>query len=754
MVMTRYDKVVAIARLIDAAGKDEELKPDEYREKHGRCPDGYEYDPLTDKCMSKEGERKDEAPEEERTEDEREKDEEKEREEDKKADEAEEKKDEAPVERPPSPKTAGDWLDGRKARGDYLEKLFHDDPELYQKEAERMRESGELPDRETAEMLVKIKGVDDLPPETLRDKEKLAKLIAQQDAQRKIEELVLEKAENELKDLEKRREIAVKAGKKPPSFDPVKFLNDIEEGYNRKLSGDTEETQRILADEADEFAKIVSDAATKPGEPAYWWKKWWQQVTRPIPVWTPGQSQAFDDLGLDKLTGASMQVTALTKPIKTGPFVVDPARQSQVVVDNALAELKQAARLIKRAGVRLPTGTPIALKGLKRGMRGASKYTDGQIFMSPGHLSLKGTDLVGIFVHELAHYIHDRILAGGFSNKAISNQWAQVVHMKVRDPETEFVDGPPDLSKLASLPAWIDKQVRPETLALLQRRLKAQEQSIWKQAMRKGVEFKMEGADDPFGPYKPYVRHMRVLSGTKSKVKVEVLNPSESDLVRSGGKKVIEIVTPESLRGAQPFKAVYDEFASLRSQAQEKELRLRADSRHVQKYADVLNDWVPTQYALTNHKEWWAELFTKYVLDPTSVDANVKEWITGVINSKGKVTATAATSPGVTNMAPREIGFPPYDRDRKPRKHIPDEPSGRPGFPPYDAVETVEYDERDARMQGFPPYDGKGVPHDSETIGLPPYNGKPPHKGRGFPPYHDGQSVYEQRRRAVDLAVN
>ena len=430
MVMTRYDKVVAIARLIDAAkGDSEELKPDEYREKHGRCPDGYEYDPLTDKCMSKEGERKDEAPEEERDEETPDEEAQDERKADEEKDKAEETKDEAPVERPPSPKTAGDWLDGRKARGDYLEKLFNDDPEQYQKEADRMRESGELPDRETAELLVKIKNVDDLPPETLRDKEKLAKIIAQQDAQRKIEEMVLEKAENELKNLEKRREIAIKAGKKPPSFDPLKFLNDIEEGYNRKLSGDTEQTRQILEDEADEFAKIVSDAATRPGEPAYWWKKWWEKVSRPIPVWTPGQSKAFDDLGLDKLTGASFR--------------------------------------------------------------------------------------------------------------------------------------------------------------------------------------------------------------------------------RSSVKR-----------------------------------------------------------------------------------------------------AVAYTSPGITNMEPREIGFPPYDRDRKPRRYIADEPSGRPGFPPYDEVETVEYNDRDARMQGFPPYDGKGEPHDSETIGLPPYNRKPPHMGRGFPPYHDGQSVYEQRRRTVDLAVN
>jgi hypothetical protein len=420
MEMNRYEHALTLARRINAArarlhaAKDDELKPDEYRQKHGRCPDGYEYDPLSDSCEPKEG--ADDAPADEP---------EKKGKKSKKGKKGKKKGDKKapkgpPPSRPPSPKTPGDWLDGRKERGDYLEKLFHDDPELYQQEADRMRESGELPDRETAEMLVKIKDVEDLPPEVLKDKEELAKIVAQQENQRRIEEMVLEGAEQELRDLEKQRQRAVKTGKQPPKIEPFKFLQDLEQKYNRNLLGESEEIEQILDDEADEFAKIVSDSATKPGEPAYWWKKWWEKVTKPIPTWTPFEGDVLK--GLEKMVGGSVEAKTLT-------------------------------------------------------------------------------------------------------------------------------------------------------------------------------------------------------------------------------------------------------------------------------------------------------------------------------------------SPDVTGMEPREIGFPPYDRDRQPRKHIPDEPSGRPAFPPYEPVETVEYRDRDARMQGFPPYDGKGEPHDSETVGLPPYNRKKPHKGRGFPPYHDGESVYEHRRRTVDLAV-
>lgn len=447
MVMTRYDKAVSLAQRIDAArgrkraakkkakreaskSKDSTtLSPEKYREQHGRCPDGYEYDPLSDTCEPKDAEEKDEREEETRdakdeAKDERQTDDKKAQDDQAKDDTS---KDKAPLKPPPSPKTPGDWLDGRKERGDYLEKLFHEDFDKYKSEAKRMREAGELPDRDTAVMLSKIKNVDDLPKDVLQDKEKLAKVIAQQDAQRRVEELTLQHAEQKLKDLAKQREVALKAGKTPPKLNPFKFLNDIEEMYNRDLGVDPERVKQILDQEEDQFAQIVSDSATKPGEPAYWWKKWWEKVTRPIPVWTPGGSTAFEDLGLDKLTGAS----------------------------------------VRRSGV----------------------------------------------------------------------------------------------------------------------------------------------------------------------------------------------------------------------------------------------------------------------------------------------STTARTSPGVTNMAPSEIGFPPYDRDRQPRRYIADQPSGRPAFPPYDEVVTVEYKDRDARMQGFPPYDGKGEPHDSETIGLPPYNKKKPHKGRGFPPYHDGSSVYEHRRRTVDLAV-
>jgi hypothetical protein len=549
MVMTRYDKVVGLARCIDAArgrasaaGKDKEADPDAYREEHGRCPDGYEYDPLSDTCEPKDAEPEDTEDTERKSE--------KQEPEDKGADEAkEEQKDEGkkpPPDRPPSPKTPGDWLDGRKARGDYLEQLFHDDPELYQQEADRMRESGELPDRETAEMLVKIKDIDDLPEDVLKDKEKLAKIIAQQDAQRRIEEMVLERAEQELKDLEKRREIALKAGKKPPKLDAFKFLNDIEQMYNRDMLGDSEKIEAILDEQEDEFIGIVSDAATKPGEPAYWWKKWWEKVTKPIPTWTPGESSAFEDLGFDKLVGGS----AMKGMVTAG----DAPSLHDLVLERKYP----------------PTG---------------DKAKDGQRWKSWNRFRERNSNAYNRFEEKHGH---------------------EAVKCEV----------------------------------------------CWKGTLRSKAHLVM--TDDDLNVNAP---------------------------------------------GSEP--------------------------------------------------RWVGPICWKLLL-PDIKPYEVKD---AKLRAEASVTAKTMTSPGITNMERGQIGFPPYDQDRKPRRHIADQPSGRPAFPPYDEVEPVEYTARDAQMQGFPPYDGKGGPHDTETVGLPPYNGKPAHKGRGFPPYHDGKSVYQHRRRTVDLAV-
>ena len=56
-------------------------------------------------------------------------------------------------------------------------------------------------------------------------------------------------------------------------------------------------------------------------------------------------------------------------------------------------------------------------------------------------------------------------------------------------------------------------------------------------------------------------------------------------------------------------------------------------------------------------------------------------------------------------------------------------------------------------MQGFPPYSKVEEPFDSKTVGFPPYNEKPAHMSRGFPPFHDGKSVYDHREEAVEHAV-
>lgn len=467
--MDRRAKVVAIAERIEAADdlrklKDErdaqerkedaeDLKPDDYRKEHGRCPNGYEYDPFDDKCLPTE-KAPDEAAEDEREEQERE---EKEREREK------EKKDK-PADKKEEPAKEGEpekfkWADTpeerkgqRKARREKLEKLFEQDPDGYDREVERMRASGEMPDEATSQLLAQVDKIESLPEEILNDKEKLTEIIEQQDAQREHEEMMVEKTEMMLKDFEKQRQRALDAGKRPPKLNPKKLLVEVERMYGRKLPKRSKKMDKVLEEEKDVFSEMVSDSGQNPGTAPYRWKKWFERMTAPLPTWTPG----------------------------------------------------------------------------------------------------------------------------------------------------------------------------------------GRETSVWTSSV------------------------------------ADVLDDVAVELERRG-------------------------------------------SAHIAAAVDLASESLSTATA---------------------------------------VTAKTLTSPNVTDMEPRELGFPPYDQDRPVPKHVPNEPSGRLAFPPYDKVETVEYKERDARMQGFPPYDGKGEPHDTETIGLPPYNSKPPHMGRGFPPYRDGKNVYEQRQETVDYAVS
>ena len=98
-----------------------------------------------------------------------------------------------------------------------------------------------------------------------------------------------------------------------------------------------------------------------------------------------------------------------------------------------------------------------------------------------------------------------------------------------------------------------------------------------------------------------------------------------------------------------------------------------------------------------------------------------------------------------------QVGFPPYDQDRIPRSHLPDEPSGRHGFPPYGDFDVqAPRVERDLKIEHFPPYQKVDAPLHVDNVGFPPYNDKEPKtksykKGHddprpGFPPYNLGDT--------------
>lgn len=443
--MNRRQKVLALVERIEAAERgplkkkkaereaeererDESLGPDEYREKHGRCPNGYEYDVLTDKCEPKEGE----EAREDRAKREKQKPEQEERDETKPG--GQEGEDVKQPKKPMSP----------KERRKYLRELFDKDFKDYQAEVKRMRETGELPDRETSKLLAQIDNPDELPDDILNDREKLARIVQQQNALREHEELILKKTQEALQDVRKQRERAERIGKKPPVINVVKLLQQIEEQYGRPLEV-SHELEEMMQRNEELLPQL--DLATNPAEPSYWMKRLFHRITKPIPRWTPFSAKSSHET-------------------------------LSAVLDEVAEQLEE------------------------RGSR-----------------------------------------------------------------QVERID-----------------------------------------------------------------------------VAAEVL---------TGPERVV-----------------------------------------------------------------------------------------------------ARTSSDVTRETTDQIGFPPYDGNRKQQHHIERKPSGRKAFPPYDEYKPPQDRARDAKMKGFPPYDGKGEVGDDKTVGLPPYNKKPPHIGRGFPPFHDGRNVYQQRRETVKKAVD
>ena len=323
----------------------QELKPDEYQKKHGKCPSGYNF--IDDKCQpiepSKEAPKEETKPAPQETKPEPEKAPEK-----KPAPDTEQppaKKEEKPkplkpkkpsldddddddddddlydfgmptqqkkdIPRPTEeelrtgelgfeagidPETGKDTRVPTK-RQKALDNLAQLDWKAYQGEAQRLRDSGELPDIETAKKLAKIKNFKDLPDDVKKDKKKLDEIIQKQELEAVHERRVLHKQMEYLENFDRLKRLAGERGEKPPVLNVTKMMRDIEvqdESTKEKAAVWVENNQ-------DEFVEtVVKRSGVDPGSRRYSILKWFENLVGPT-----------KPLRFPKFSGGAMQVTAL-----------------------------------------------------------------------------------------------------------------------------------------------------------------------------------------------------------------------------------------------------------------------------------------------------------------------------------------------------------------------------------------------------------------------------------------------------------
>lgn len=357
--MERREKVVGLARLIEArrgskrlhkkkakqakerAERDREAEereeeqlredPEAYREEHGRCPDGYRWDEKESTCVLVDPEKKQEAEDEqddqERDQREAEKDKEKAKREKmglqklgRKKPPGEPGTDVVKRDAGPLTKDKGRALDKtdeqkveeRRARSAKLLSLLDKDVDAYMTEVDRMRDAGLLPDEKTAELLSRTPDPDGLPDRIRNDPVALKKIIRQQDEAREHEERVLRKMDRYLKNYERTKELAEQQGKKVAPLDPLKMFNELEHMYGRSLPR-TPKTDEFIAKNKSKLAEGYREAKTKPAEPAYWFKKLFQRITRPLPRW---QAKASNHMG----SGNVLEQPAGKVVVESTPF--------------------------------------------------------------------------------------------------------------------------------------------------------------------------------------------------------------------------------------------------------------------------------------------------------------------------------------------------------------------------------------------------------------------------------------------------
>jgi len=220
--------------------------------------------------------------------------------------------------------------------------------------------------------------------------------------------------------------------------------------------------------------------------------------------------------------------------------------------------------------------------------------------------------LYEVLVHEMTHWFHHNRL--GLGNRVILDKHNEVVEGR-GGPEEAFADLKALEKKLKSL-----KRKRTNLI----------------KKVGKAGSFSLPGYEDRQLRSGKYVREVtavgtQAMRGSPPFIKLKVTNPSPSDLKQEDTMFGVRIVVPvqEVLPGLPALASVWERLDDEIRETERGILQARRqDTTEAYKVPGAgLDDWMPTEYAKNDFKEWFAELMTVAVLHPARLSKPVLNWL-------------------------------------------------------------------------------------------------------------------------------
>lgn len=270
--------------------------------------------------------------------------------------------------------------------------------------------------------------------------------------------------------------------------------------------------------------------------------------------------------------------------IKHGSFILWYLLKYKESVPDLLETLEKVEQVYNKARYKLPRNIPVLMA--ERGWgTGRSIYSHkGFIQIVPFAFSDKVHFTT--LIHEVAHYIHNHMIPGGFSNPTILSKYEELKSSRI-----------------------------PNTGGSPSDRIKDVE---------KGIE--------------KHIKKLKGKSVTLGGRKAEVLN-------FKGTKVVLKYLTQTPEEERDGILGATLSFVSFASAIKDPTLQALARRRlelfdilegfegevGVNAYEDHRSKWFPTDYSKTNPNEWFAELVTARLVAPSKMDREVRGWLDSIV---------------------------------------------------------------------------------------------------------------------------